>query len=65
MENGIIVYYFVASTVVLLLVIAIVTYAFLHQKKVVQLKVQLHEEEFRRQQAIFDALQDGQKNEHV
>jgi two-component system, NarL family, sensor kinase len=65
MENGIIVYYFVASTVVLLLVIAIVTYAFLHQKKVVQLKVQLHEEEFRRQQAIFDALQDGQEKERT
>jgi two-component system, NarL family, sensor kinase len=65
MESGIIVYYFVASVVVLLLVVAIVTYAFLHQKKVVQLKMQLHEEELRRQQAVFDALQDGQEKERI
>lgn len=65
MENGILIYYFVASVVVLLLVVAIITYAFLHQKKVVQLKMQLHEEELRRQQAIFNALQDGQEKERA
>jgi signal transduction histidine kinase len=65
MENGIIVYYFAASSVVLLLVAAIVIYAFLHQKKVIQLKMQLHEQELRRQQAIFDALQDGQEQERT
>ncbi len=65
MENGIIVYYFVASTIVLLLVVAIIAYAFLYQKKVVQLTTQLHEQELRRQQAIFDALQDGQETERT
>lgn len=65
MENGIIVYYFAASTVVLALVVAIVIYAFLHQKKVVQLTMRLHEEELRKQQAVFDALQDGQEKERM
>lgn len=65
MENGIIIYYFVASIVVLLLVVAIVVYAFLHQKKVVQLTMQLHEQELRRRQAVFDALQDGQEKERT
>lgn len=49
--------------IILLLVAAIVSYAFLHQKKVVQLRMQLHEEDLRRQQAVFDALQDGQEKE--
>lgn len=65
MEKGIIVYYFAASTVVLALVVAIVIYAFLHQKKVVQLTMLLHEEELRKQQAVFDALQDGQEKERT
>lgn len=65
MENGIIVYYFAASTIVLMLVVAIVIYAFLHQKKVVQLTMLLHEEELRKQQDIFDALQDGQERERT
>lgn len=63
--NGIIVYYLAGSTLMLLLVAAIVTYAFLHQKKVVQLRLQLHKEDIRRQQAIFDALQDGQEQERT
>lgn len=63
MENGIIIYYFVASTVVLLLVVAIISYALLHQKRVVQFRTQLHEEELQKQQAIFEALQDGQEKE--
>lgn len=65
MENNIIIYYYVASLVVLLLVVAIVSYAFLHQKKVIQLQTLLHEEELRRRQAIFDALQDGQEKERT
>jgi signal transduction histidine kinase len=37
----------------------------LHQKKIVQLRLRLHEEELRRQQAIFDALQEGQEKERT
>lgn len=55
--------YLVSALVVLLLVAAILVYAFFHQKKLVQLRVQLHEEELRRRQAIFDALQEGQEQE--
>ncbi len=62
MEDGITIY-FAASILVLLLVVAIVTYAFVHQKKVTQLEMKLHEEELRRQQATFDALQQGQEEE--
>lgn len=47
------------------LVAAIVTYAFLHQKKIVLLRIRLSEEELRRQQAIFDALQKGQEQERA
>jgi signal transduction histidine kinase len=56
-------YYLIGSTFLLLLVVAIVTYAFLHQKKVVQLSKRLHEEEIRNQQAVFNALQEGEEKE--
>lgn len=64
-ESGIVVYYLGGSTLVLLLIIAIVTYAFLYQKKVIQLKTQLHEEDMRARQAVFDALQEGQERERA
>lgn len=64
-ENNIVIYYLGGTTVIMLLVAAIVTYAFLHQKKVVQLRMRLHEEELRRQQAVFDALQEGQEKERT
>ena len=37
----------------------------MHQKKVVQLRLKLHEEDLHRQQAIFDALQEGQEKERT
>lgn len=58
-------FYLMAIAIILLLVAAILSYAFLHQKKIVNLRVRLHEEELRRQQAIFDALQDGQEKERT
>jgi signal transduction histidine kinase len=53
------------SSIILLLIVAIVVYALLHQKKIVHLRIQLHDEELRRQQAVFDALQDGQEKERT
>jgi two-component system, NarL family, sensor kinase len=64
-ENGSVIFFMAGSLIILLLIAAIVTYAFLHQKKVVQLRLRLHEEELRRQQAIFDALQEGQEKERT
>lgn len=64
-ENSFIIYFWAVTTIIFLLVAAIVTYAFLHQKKVIQLRLKLHEEELRRQQAIFDALQEGQEKERT
>jgi len=64
-ENLVVVYYLAGTVLVLLLVAAIVLYAFLHQKKVIQLRIQLHEEDLRRQQAVFDALQEGQERERT
>jgi two-component system, NarL family, sensor kinase len=57
--------FFAVLMPVFLLVIAIITYAFLHQKKVIQLRAQLYEEELNRQQAVFDALQEGQEQERT
>jgi two-component system, NarL family, sensor kinase len=56
---------FASTSIILLLVVAIVTYALVHQKKIVQLRMRLHEEELRKQQAIFDALQEGQEKERT
>jgi len=64
-ESGFITYYLAGSTLVLLLIMAIVTYAFLHQKKVIELRAKLHEEDIRAQQAVFDALQEGQEKERA
>lgn len=58
-------YFFFGAIPVLLLVTAIITYAFLHQKKVGQLKMMLYEEDLRSQQAIFNALQEGQEKERA
>lgn len=55
----------ICTAVILLLITAIVIYAFLHQKKIVLLRIRLHDEELRRQQAIFDALQEGQEKERA
>lgn len=55
----------VSSLIILLFVVAIVTYALLHQKKVVQLRIRLHDEALRRQQEVFDALQEGQEKERT
>lgn len=62
-SSNLVAYYLIGSTFLLLLVIAIVTYAFLHQKKVIQLRTQIHEEEIRSQQAVFNALQEGEEKE--
>ncbi len=59
------IYLAIPVIVILLMVIAIVTYSLLHQKKIVLLRMQLHEEELRKQQAIFDALQKGQEQERT
>lgn len=65
MENGALIFIFGGSSIILLLVVAIVIYALVHQKKIVQLRVQLHDEALRRQQAVFDALQEGQEKERT
>lgn len=62
-KNDLVVYYLIGSTVILLLIAAIVAYAFLHQRKILQFRVRLQQEELRAQQAVFDALQEGQENE--
>lgn len=62
-QSGIVIYYLAGSILLLLLVMAIVFYAFLHQKKVIELKTRLHDEDIRAQQAVFDALQEGQERE--
>lgn len=62
-SSTVVAYYLVGSTLLLLLVVAIVTYAFLYQKKVLQLRTQIHEEEIRNQQAVFNALQEGEEKE--
>jgi len=64
-EGVVIIAYLAGCCLVFLLVAAIVTYAFLHQKKVMQLRTQLHEEELSHQQAVFDALQEGQEQERT
>ena len=64
-ESGLVIYYLSGSALVLLLIAAIVTYAFLHQKKVIELKTRLHDEDVRARQAIFDALQEGQEKERA
>jgi two-component system NarL family sensor kinase len=63
--NGLAIAMLGGTGIILLLVTAIVIYAFLHQKKIVLLRLRLHEEELRRQQAIFDALQEGQEKERT
>lgn len=65
METKFIIYYAVGSAMSLMFVVVIVTYAFLHQKKVVQLQLKLQFEELYRQQAVFDALQEGQEKERT
>jgi len=64
-ESTVIIYYLAGSILLLLLVTSIVTYAFLHQKKVVELKTRLHEEDMRRQREVFDALQEGEEKERA
>lgn len=64
-ENSVVFYYLAGTLLLLALVFAIVLYAFLHQKKVIQLKGQLHEEDIRKQQAVFNALQEGQERERT
>jgi signal transduction histidine kinase len=64
-ENSVVVYYLAGSVLLLLLIMTIIIYAFLHQKKVIELKVRLHEEDIRAQQAVFDALQEGQEKERA
>lgn len=58
-------YYLTGSALLLLLVVAIVTYAVLHQKKVIQFRTRLHEQEMKQQQAEFDALQEGEEKERT
>lgn len=58
-------YYLAAFSLVLLLIAAIVTYAFLHQKKVIELRTRLHEEDMRRQREVFNALQEGEEKERA
>ncbi len=65
MGNNLVVYYIAGTIIALLQVVAIITYAFLNQKKVVQLRIKLHQEELYKQQAVFDALQDGQEQERT
>jgi two-component system NarL family sensor kinase len=64
-DHGIAIVTLEGTAVILLLITAIVIYAFLHQKKIVLLRLRLHEEELQRQQAIFDALQEGQEKERT
>ena len=63
--DSIVIYYLTGSLLLLLLVVIIVIYAFLHQKKVIELKTRLHEEDIRARQAVFDALQEGEEKERA
>jgi two-component system NarL family sensor kinase len=65
MDRELIGYYIAGTIFALLQVIAIISYAFLNQKKVVELRIKLHNEELYKQQAIFDALQEGQELERT
>lgn len=62
-ESSVIIYYLIGTLLLLLFITAIVTYAFLHQKKVIQLRTRLHEEDMRRQREVFNALQEGEEKE--
>jgi two-component system, NarL family, sensor kinase len=64
-SSNIVAYYLVGSLLLLSLITAIVIYAYLHQKKVLQLRNRLHEEEIRKQQAVFNALQEGEESERT
>ena len=64
-ESNLVIYYLGGTTLVLLLIADIDEYDFLHQKKVIELKTQLHEEDIRARQAVFDALQEGQERERT
>jgi signal transduction histidine kinase len=63
-DSGLLIY-LVGSIVILLMVTAIVTYAFLHQKKVIELRSQLHEEELLRRDAVMQAEQEGEEKERT
>jgi len=61
----IVLFFLAGSAVIFMLITAILLYTVLHQKKIVQLRMQLHEEDLQRQQNIYDALQEGQEQERT
>ena len=62
-NSYIILYYFAGNVFILLLVAAIVTYIFLHQKKVTFFRMKMQVEEIKKQEAVFVALQKGEEKE--
>ncbi|KAA5535108.1 sensor histidine kinase [Taibaiella lutea] len=62
-QNEIVIYYLAGTLVIILLVSAIIFYVFQHQKKVNAFRLQLQQEEIKRQQAIYAALQEGEEKE--
>lgn len=58
-------YYLAGTSFIFLLIAAIITYAFLHQRKVNQFRRLLQEEEIKKQQSIFAAIQEGEEKERT
>jgi len=63
LHNEIAIYYLAGTFFVILLIAAIIFYVFLHQKKVNAFRFQLQQEEIKKQEAIFSALQEGEEKE--
>lgn len=63
LHNGIAIYYVAGTLFVLLLISAIVFYVLLHQKKVNAFRFKLQQEEIKKQEAIFSAIQEGEEKE--
>lgn len=62
-QNEVVVYYLAGTTFIIVLVTTIISYLFLHQKKVTSFRMQLHEEEMKKQNAVYAAMQEGEGKE--
>ena len=65
LHTGIAVYYLIGTLFLIILISAIVFYVFLHQKKVSAFRFQLQQEEIKKQEAIFAALEVGEEKERT
>jgi len=62
-HNEIAIYYLAGTFFIILLIAAIVFYVVMHQKKVNSFRFQLKQEEIKKQDAIYFALQEGEEKE--